>query len=155
MHAKLMNGLAKTIRFLVDVNYDGHCYLLRRCLLGIEEKDGVRSVNGIVLPDELCDKGIAPRELPNNWGRILAAGRNCGKDCSDEHRKTFGWTRGAQVRLPMNALALVKHWDMHDDAMQNPIKIVGQLGLFVHDPPRWDYSYVLVEESRFLCVVEE
>lgn len=144
-----MNSLCRTIRFLVDANYDGHCYLMRRCLVGEQEANVSRTVEGIVLPDHLVDKGLEPREMPNNWGMILAAGRNCGITCGPKHRRKY--RRASRLpRLPRGQLALVQSMEQPEGLLQDPIKVVPHVGL-LNDPPGMDPSFVLVEEGRILC----
>lgn len=127
--------------------FEGHCYLVRRCLEGEGTGETGRMRNGIVLPDFVADHGINQFTMPNCWAQVLAVGPGVGKPRSDALCRRFQTCRHFGDYARQGDVVLCEH-------MGRGIVVVPELGFVYNVPPKADASFVIVEESRVLAIYQ-
>lgn len=134
--------------------FDGHCYLIRRCLLGdkVEGYEGERKLGGIVLPYfcdgmshecDAADVGLNPVTNPNLWGVVALLGPRVGKPCSKKHAREFCRACWYGDYARKDDMVLVNH-------SGRGIEVKAELGYCFGESE--DDSWVLVEESKVMAI---
>ena len=84
-------------------HFNGHCYYVRKCLRGeqvAEDRQMVRHVDGIVLPEVMADVC--------NWVQVLAKGPKVGRKCTKAHAELHDRTRSLPDDVRVGDMVLVQ-----------------------------------------------